>query len=463
MAYESVIGWRFLYRGKAPRGVVTGLLVSLVIVAIGLVALFSADPPSAWGVLALTLGTLGAIACVTLSLFTVFTTVSIVGVVLGVAALIVVLSVTSGFQEQFRDKILGVNAHVLIMKNSADFSNYREVEELAAKKPHVVAVQPFNFEEMLVTRGTGELSAVAIKGVDPDRLGGVLSLPEHIVSGDLDSLREPGQDDLAHVIIGQGLADKLRAKVGDRVKVVSPLSGLNLQNFTHSGKPPRSREFLVGGIFYSGFDEYDRRLMYVSLAVSQDFADQGDVVRGVEMTLDDVDEAALVAHQLQEELGRDAFHVLDWRKLNDNLFRALSIQKVVLLIFLTLIIVVAAFNMVSSLTMLVLDKTKEIAILKSMGSTDWGVARVFQVVGLAIGSVGTLLGLVLGLSLCVVVERYGYPLDPRVYLIDRLPVEINPLEVILVAIVSLVICAVVTLYPALSASRLRPVHGLRYD
>lgn len=461
MWYELLIGWRYLYRGKRSRVVVTGLLASLVVGAIGAWMFVGRGKPSPVGVFVLTAGTLGTIVFTLLYLFSVFTTVSIVGVVLGVAALTVVLSVTSGFQAQFRDKVLGVNAHVLVMKSTQDFAEYRDVEDMALAIPDVVAVQPFVFMEMLATRGKGELSGVAIKGVDPDRIGGVLDLPKHMIEGSVEVLKEKSADQPPPIIMGRELARKLKADVGDVVTIVSPMSGLDLKTWTRTGQI-KQRKFLVRGVFYSGFDEYDRRLMYVDIKEAQDFLEQGDVVMGVEMKLRDVNRAEHVAAILDRQLG-DSYQVVDWRELNKNLFTALTLQKIALLVFLTLIIIVAAFNMVAALTMMVFDKTKEIAILKAMGASSAGVARVFQVVGLTIGGVGTVVGLALGLLLCQVVARFGYPLDPKVYLIDQLPVRVNPLEVLLVGGITLAISAMATLYPAFKASALHPVEGLRYE
>jgi lipoprotein-releasing system permease protein len=374
-----------------------------------------------------------------------------------------VLSVTSGFQASFRDKVLGVNAHVLVMKNTQDFSNYRDIEEMAAKIKYVQAVQPFQFNEMQVTRGLGVVATGAVKGVDPKRIGTVLDLPKHMVEGSVEALavREEGQP--APIILGRELAKKLKAKLGDVVTLVSPLQGIDTKTWLHAGKPPKTAKFRIAGIFYSGFDEYDRRLMYTDIKEIQDFLEQGDVVMGVEMRLTDVTKAAWVAGELEKRLGGDPWSVMDWQELNRNLFTALKLQKIALTVFLTLIIIVAAFNMVAALTMMVFDKTKEIAILKSMGSTSGGSARVFQVVGLTIGGVGTVLGLGLGLLLCTVVSRYGYPLDPKVYLIDQLPILVNPAEVVMIGVITMIIAGAATLYPAFKASSLAPVDGLRYE
>jgi lipoprotein-releasing system permease protein len=461
--YEALVGWRYLYRGKRSKVVLWGLLISLLVTALGAALFLAPGRPSPTGVAILAFGALASIAFGLLRLFSVFTTVSVGGVVLGVAALTVVLSVTSGFQTSFRDKVLGVNAHVLVMKNTADFSNYRDVEEMAKKQPYVVAEQPFLFVEIQVTRGMGELATGAMKGVDPARIAKVLDLPEHMIEGSVEALSErvPGQ--APPIIVGRELATKLKAKVGDEVTLVAPLSGIDPKTWLHTGKPPKTAKFVVKGIFYSGFAEYDTRLMYVALQDAQDFLEQGDVVMGVEMKLSDVEKASLVARNLDQQLGGDPFVVMDWQQLNHNLFTALKLQKVALTIFLLLIIIVAAFNMVAALTMMVFDKTKEIAILKSMGGSSTAVARIFQVVGLTIGGVGTVLGLALGLLLCTVVSKYGYPLDPKVYLIDRLPIQVNPGEVVLVGVLTMVIALLATLYPAFKASSLRPVEGLRYD
>jgi len=461
--YEAILGWRYLYRGKRSPVVFWGLIASLVVTAIGAAMFLAPGKPSPSGVAILSFGALAAIAFGLLRLFSVFTTVSVAGVVLGVAALTVVLSVTSGFQASFRDKVLGVNAHVLVMKNTQDFSNYRDVEEMASKIRYVQAVQPFQFNEMQVTRGMGVVATGAVKGVDPRRIALVLDLPKHMVEGSVEALAHRVEGQPPPLILGRELAKKLKAKLGDVVTLVSPLQGIDTKTWLHTGKPPKTAKFKIAGIFYSGFDEYDRRLMYVDIKEIQDFLEQGDVVMGVEMRLSNVEKASWVARELEKKLGGDPWSVMDWEELNKNLFTALKLQKIALTIFLFLIIIVAAFNMVAALTMMVFDKTKEIAILKSMGGSSGGVARIFQVVGLTIGGVGTTLGVALGLLLCSVVSRYGYPLDPKVYLIDQLPIRVNPAEVVFVGIFSMLISAVATLYPAFKAASLAPVEGLRYE
>jgi lipoprotein-releasing system permease protein len=483
VTYELKIGWRYLYGGKRDKLMQLFALVGVAGMVIGAVILLLAEGANPIGVGTLVVSMVAVAVFLLFSVFSVFTSVSMLGVVFGVAALTVVLAVTTGFQKQFRDKVLGVNAHVIVLKSQATFAEYRDVMKTAREVDReVLAVQPFIFAEMLATNGKGQLSGVAIKGVDPKLVRGVLDLEKHMIEGTVSSLVveacPPGGEPerpaataigkppcMKHppIIMGKELAHKLKAKVGDEVTVVVPLSNIDFDTWRAKASAPRTRKFTVTGIFYSGFDEYDRRLMYTALAETQELVGRGDQVMGVELKVKDVDRAADIAKRLEKALGGPPYQVQDWYELNHNLFMALKLQKLALVFILTLIIVVAAVNMVSALTMKVTEKTREIAILKSMGSTSSSVALVFQVFGVAIGAAGTVIGVVIGLATCYVVSRYGYHLDPKVYLIDRLPIEVNPLEVLLVAGITMVISVVATLVPSQAAAALRPVEGLRYD
>ena len=466
MNYELRIALRYLFRGQQSRRSLVGAGISLLVMALGVYLVISSGGSSAIGVIALVLGMLATTLFSLLSFFSVFTTVSVLGVVLGVAALTVVLAVTTGFQQQFREKVLGVNAHVIVQSTSLLFKNYREVEEIARNiDPDVKEVQPFIFAQMLVTRGNGsESGGVSIKGVDPHRVTGVLDIQQHMIEGSVDSLKkETVEGEPAPIIMGRELAYKLKAQMGDELTVVAPLSNVDMNTWTVTGEPPRTRKFVVSGIFYSGFNEYDRLLMYVSLSEAQALQGQGDQVLGVELKVRDVDRAKQIADKLERALGSGEYNVQDWHELNRNLFTALTLQKIALLVILTLIVLVATFNVVSSLIMMVIKKTRAIAILKSMGATSSSIGRIFQSVGLVIGAVGTCLGLTIGLTICTVVSRYGYKLDPKVYLIDRLPIVVEPLEVVLVVVITMLISGVVAIFPAAKASSLRPVEGLRFD
>ncbi len=463
--FELEIGWRYLFRGHPSRALLVGAGAGVLAILIGAYLLVTSGGSSPIGVVTVVAGMLTASACLLLAFFSVLTSVSVLGVVLGVAALTVTLAVATGFQAEFRDKVLGVNAHIIVMKSTTDFPEYRKVEELVRLiDPEVEAVQPFIFEEMLVTRGQGKQSGVAIKGVDPARVAGVLDLEQNMIAGSIDSLAaEPSPDRLPPIILGRELARKIDAEVGDELTVVAPLSNIDFDTWTATGGAPVTRKFQVTGLFYSGFAEYDQRLMYISLREAQELRGQGDRVLGVELKVKDVERAREIADAIELALGGPPYVVQDWYELNANLFLALTLQKVALLVILTLIIVVAAFNVISNLVMLVIDKTREVAILKSMGATSGSVASVFQIVGLAIGGVGTIWGLAIGLTVCAVVEQYGYQLDPKVYLIDHLPIVVKPLEVVLIAIITMVISAVAALFPSAKASSLHPVEGLRYE
>ena len=451
MGYELRTGWRYLHGGHRDLVMRRFALISLAICAAGVIAI--ATGADGIGALALITGMIATALFALLSVLSIFTAMSTLGVALGVSALVVVLAVTTGFQREFRDRILGVNAHVIV-RNHTGVSDLDHVMQVARAHDEVVAVGPFSYDEALVTRGLGTSTGVAIKGIEPAAARAVLDLDQYIVDGTLDALeRPPHPGELPAIILGRGIADKLDAKVGGNVKIVIPLLEGNYQ--------PRTREFRVVAIFNSGFDEYDRHLAFAALREMRPPGER-DRLTGVEVALRDVDRAADVAAELQADLGAP-YEVVGWRQLNSNLFQALDAQKVVLVLILTLIILVAAVNMVSALMMMVTDKTGEIAILKSMGSSTRGISRVFRTVGIAIGSIGTAIGIAVGLVTCYVVEGYGFRLDSKLYMIDRLPLEIRPLEVALVGAIALVISAVATWVPARTAAALTPVEGLRYE
>jgi lipoprotein-releasing system permease protein len=465
--YELQLGWRYLYAGHRETGLLVGLALSLATTVLGLVLMWQLGGGNPIGVICFLLGLGSASVFTLLSLLSVASAVAALGVVLGVAALTVVLSVTSGFQDQFKSKVLGVNAHVIVMKNSQDFAEYRDVMATARSiDPDVIAVQPFDFSEMLATTGRGRISGVAIKGVDPALVTQVLDLKQHMVEGDLELTSLAAIPDVDHppnIIIGKELARKLRLKVGDDITIVAPLSNIDFETWRSKAAAPRTRRFRISGIFYSGFDEYDRRLMYTSLAQTQALKDNGDRAMGVELKVRNVDRAAEIATKLGHELGEPPFQVQDWYELNHNLFKALKTQKWVLGFVLVIIIVVALVNLVSSMVMLVTDKTREIAILKAMGGTSSSTGLAFVVCGTAIGAIGTAIGIALGVVVCVVVRGYGYRLDPKVYLIDRLPISVRVSDIVAIAAVTMLFSILATLIPSLSASRLHPVVGLRHE
>jgi len=260
-------------------------------------------------------------------------------------------------------------------------------------------------------------------------------------------------------VIGKSLSNTLKLSLGDCVTVTSPTIG-----YSYSGgaiKPPVAKRFRVIALFEAGFDQYDSKLVYTDLYEAQAFYDQGDTVTGVEMKVDDIDNAKSIAKAISVQLASGLYHTMDWEELNHGLFTALLIQQILMSAVLALIIVVAAFTVVATLIMVVLDKTKEISVLKAMGATDSQILRIFLYQGGIIGIAGTSFGLLLGLAVCKGLLVYGFPLDPKVYFISRLPVQVRPLEFVITGVIAIFICLVATIIPSAYAARLRPADGFR--
>jgi lipoprotein-releasing system permease protein len=516
------------------------------------------------------------------------TFLAIGGVFLGVAALTIVMSVTGGFQEQFRDKVLGVNAHVLVLKYSIDFREYRDVMKKIEGIPGVTGVAPFVINPMMVTHAERTATGVLLKGVDPELMPKVLDLPKHIVEGSLDGLRRPGaqpperppgslRDPLreeldttvpttasaAHdrdggtdsllrlmqrevdaeirkqnealaaasssaeappappsatpaptpapthpapvarpaiegavtpsggyksvlpdddslpdsvdpdpckspeqvakmpgIVIGRTLAKQLAVGLGDCLLVTSPQIGMS---YGAGSRAPIAKSFRVISIFEAGFDQYDSKLVYTDLYEAQAFYEYGDSVTGVEMKVADIDKAHTIAREIDALLDNGIYHTMDWRELNHGLFTALLIQQIGMSFVLGLIILVAACTVIATIVMVVLEKKKEIAVLKAIGARDDAVLRIFLYQGGIIGVTGTALGILVGWLCCRFLLVYSFPLDPKVYFISRLPVSMHAVEFVVPAVVAIGICLVATIFPALYAARLRPSDGLRAE
>ncbi len=569
---------------------------------------------------------------------------AVLGVALGVAALATIMSVTGGFHDQFRSKVLGVNAHVLVLKYSTNFREYRSIMDEVAHVEGVVGVAPFSINPMMLSHGDATATGVLVKGVDPklslgvdteggdewngrfDRLEPVLDLPQYIVQGSLVGLRLPGakpaaskyapiepgtrdakkelrdaiddgaraldpdlpplpslpddlRDDLPEddgvpddaprpppapsrapldapllddlptperavpkgaarpdagtflgggdepeeevdedafpdappvdedwgrgpargtalpdvddlppdvdpdpcrdpervkempgIVIGKSLATTLKLAhhledgepvfaLGDCVTVTSPTIGFSFA--AGQIKPPVAKQFRVIAIFEAGFDQYDSKLVYTDLYEAQTFYDHGDTVTGVEMKVADIDDAGPIADHIASALASGLYHTMDWEELNRGLFTALRIQQVGMSAVLALIIVVAAFTVIATLIMVVLDKQKEISVLKAMGATDDAVLRMFLYQGGIVGLLGTSLGLLLGLAVCKGLLIYGFPLDPKVYFISQLPVQVRWQEFAITGALAVVICLVATIIPSMYAANLKPAEGFR--
>jgi lipoprotein-releasing system permease protein len=491
------------------------------------------------------------------------------GVALGVGALATVMSVTGGFRAQFRDKVLGVNAHVLVLKYATDFREYRQVMEKMKTVPGVTGVAPFVINPMMITRGDRTATGVLLKGVEPAKVQDVLDLPRHIVEGSLSGLRlaeakpperrrkgliddeslgqktsglgsdadsgdplprgsalkqiedivkqeaddtppagppgdEAGAKELAlpegapvgsivpeggyqgelpeddalppelvkdpckdptavkklpGIVIGVTLKRNLEAKIGDCLQVTSPTIGFSYSR--GSMRAPVAKQFRVIAVFDAGFDQYDSKLVYTDLYEAQAFYDTGDSVTGVEMKVADIEQARDIARSIDKLLANGVYHTLDWEELNHGLFTALQIQQLLMSFVLALIIVVAAFTVIATLIMVVLDKKKEIAVIKAMGASDSAVLRAFVYQGGFIGLFGTAFGLLLGIVVCKLLLVYALPLDPKVYFISHLPVQVRPLQFVMVGVFAICVCLAATIWPALYASRLRPAEAFR--
>ncbi len=390
------------------------------------------------------------------------TIISIAGVMVGVTALIVVLAVMNGFKEDLREKILGVTSHVVISRFDGSISKYRKVAAEVEAVAGVTAAAPFIYAQVM-TSSRRAVSGAVLRGIEPETAAKVISLPKNLSDGSLEELgaenQSGGGGGAPGVILGNELARNLGVVRGEPVTVISPSGRL-----TPLGQVPRSQTLRVVGIFESGMYEYDSTLAYVSLWTAQRFLGIGDRVTGIEIQVDDIYEADRVAEAVCGALGGYPYWCRDWMRMNKNLFSALKLEKIVMFIILTLIILVAAFNIIGTLIMVVMEKTRDIAILKSMGATRRSIMKIFMIEGLVIGLVGTLLGLLGGYLLCKLLATYQFIELPRdVYYISTLPVKMEPLDVTLIALAAIVISLVATVYPAWQASRLDPAEAIRYE
>jgi lipoprotein-releasing system permease protein len=424
------------------------------------------------------------------------TALSVGGVGVGVMALIIVLSVMSGFEADLQQKILGTNAHAVVLKYDLDFPEWRDVMKTVQQVKGVRGQTPFILNEVMLT-SDGNISGTIIKGVDPATVGSVSDLPnnvtppeaidhlthpEKILPSVLDSrgslqpfapqddeddlVRMPGEggrsDDeapvLPGIIVGRELAASLRVMVGDRVNVVSPIGG----ELGPHGPMPKSRPFRVAGIFYSGMYEYDSKFVYIHLEEAQKFFNVNGV-SGIELKVDNVDDARRISREVLSQLKGYPYRTRDWGEMNKNLFSALRLEKLVMGIILSVIVIVAAGLIVATVIMLVLEKRKEISVLKALGVPDGGIVKIFLAEGLQIGVAGGLLGLLAGLGWCWFIEKVGIKLDPEVYYIPSLPVKVEPLQTMIAVLIAVLVTYLGSIYPALKASRVEPVEGLKAE
>ena len=397
--------------------------------------------------------------------------VSIAGITLGVAALIGTVGIMTGFKEDIQAKILGTTAHIIVQDRMKDsMSDYDPVTKQVATVPGVVAATPFVLKQVLLTTQTG-VQGIVIRGIDPQREGTVTELAKNLSTGQLADLSRPVkvkqppadnptgpavETEKPGIILGKELALRLGVFVGDTINVVSPIGPISA-----IGMVPKIRTFALVALFQSGMYEYDSSLAYIDLAEAQKFFNMGLTVTGIEIKVTDVFRAAETARSVEQSLGF-AYGARDWMQMNRNLFSALKLEKTMMFLLLVLITIVASFNIVSTLTMIVTEKQKEIAILKAMGATRKSIRRIFMLNGLIIGLSGTAIGIPLGYAFLWLIQTF-WTFDPSVYYISRIPVHVQAMDVFLVAGSAIVISFAATVYPSLQAAKLEPVAALRYE
>ncbi len=387
--------------------------------------------------------------------------ISILGIALGVTALITVLSVMNGFQNELRERILGMASHMKISEVNNSLANWRMLQAEINQQPHVVGSAPLiEFEAML--HNAGQVSGAILRGVQPDEEQAVSDVHAKMVAGSMDALKP----DEYGIVLGKELAESLGVSLGDKVTVITPQSIV-----TPAGIVPRMRRFTVVGVFAVGMYEYDRGSAFVHLEDAAKLMNLGDRVQAMRVKLDEIFRAPELVPAMSERLGPD-YWVSDWTRQHSNFFKAIQMEKRVMFIILLLIVVVAAFNIVSTLVMLVNDKRADIAILRTLGMTPTQVMGVFVVQGTLIGALGTLLGVVCGVLLALNVETIVPAIEtlfrtkflsPEIYYISELPSDLKISDVLVVGITSFVASIIMTIYPALQAAHTQPAEALRYE
>ena len=392
------------------------------------------------------------------SFISLITILSVAGVTVGVMALIVVIAVMAGFESDLKQRILGVESHIVLMRHDGSFSGYKKIAEQIDELNGVEAATPFIYSQIMLRSSTG-VSGAVLRGVDPESAGSVIKILKNSVLQNLKHTQrhENSKTFVPGIILGKELARNLGVLKGDAVYLISSRGMIS-----PIGYLPAMKRFEVVGLFESGMYEYDGSLAYIDLKDAQKILNMKGSVTGIEVRVDDIYDARNIAKKIVSKLGFP-YWARDWMQMNHNLFSALKLEKTVMFIILALIVLVAAFNIASTLIMMVMGKTKDIAILKAMGAMDSSIRKIFIFKGMVIGAVGTSLGVCLGFILCKLLEKYKFiQLPGDVYYISTLPVRLEALDVVMIASAAMVICFLATLYPAKQASKLNPIEAIRY-
>lgn len=389
------------------------------------------------------------------SFISVITLISIAGVTLGVMALIIVLSVMRGFENDLKGKILGMNADMIVLRSGGVILDPGRIMKEIKKVPGVIGVSPFVYSQAMVS-STMSATGVVMRGIDTRTIGEVTILPKIIKQGKMDLKPHGG---LPGILIGSELSRSLGIRKGDVIRVISPQGML----ITPAGSIPRFRRFRVAGIFESGMYDYDSGFAFIDLKVAQQFFRLRGGVSGIEVKVKDIYAVKDIGKEICRKLQFPYF-TRDWMTMNRNLFSALRLERITMFIILTLIVLVAAFNIVSSLIMVVMEKHRDIAILKAMGATNRSVMKIFMQEGMIVGIFGTFLGSLLAFIACSLLKKYHFiKLPTDVYYISTLPVQMSWFDFIIISVSAIGICFLATLYPARKAANLPPVEGLRYE
>ena len=391
------------------------------------------------------------------------TVISVLGVMIGVMTLNVVMAVMTGFEETLRDRLLGVNAHIALIKSGDQFREHEKLMAQVMKENGVLAATPTVYGQVMLTSGT-RVSGVVVRGVDPDRVNKVVDIERYVTEGSISDLKrqraiqvEDRKVLLPSIILGKRLADQLGVFTGSPIQVVSPLGSP-----TAIGVIPKVRRFIVAGILKTGMSDIDSTLVLMGLGDAQKFFELDGSVTNIEIRIKDVNRSREIAEQIQRRLGFPYF-AEDWTRLWPNLFTALQLEKTVYFLVLLLMVLIGAFNIISTLVMVVMEKRKDIAILLSMGATRASVRKVFLLKGCIIGIVGTVLGVLLGLVVCFLISQYEFQLPKDVFLISTVPVRIYLSNFLIVTVASFIVCMLASIYPARQAAKLDPVEIIRYE